>query len=391
MNIGFVSTWFERGAAYVTKSYIELLKKNHNVFVYARGGEAQGKGDPNWDFDFVTWGLKLRGSSINFNHFKKWIKNNKIDVIFFNEQKHMEIVYKVKEKFPNIKIGSYVDYYKENTIKEFNLFDFLICNTKRHYSVFNSHSQCFYVPWGVDTNVFKPQEKDSNLLTFFHSAGMSDRKGTSFVIDAFINGEIYKRAKLIIHTQKDFEKNFRYNVKELNNYNVQIIEKTVTAPGLYHLGDVYVYPTMLDGLGLTMYEALAAGLPVITTNHPPMSEVINNRVGYLVKVEYFRSRQDGYYWPLSIVKKDSLEEALRYFVNNEKILKDMKQEARTEAINKWNLKDREHEINEIFENSEVIVRSPSKIHLSQINKTEKIMRKIGSSYIYPAIKKIKEL
>ena len=35
MNIGFVSTWFERGAAYVTKAYIELLKDENNIYIYA--------------------------------------------------------------------------------------------------------------------------------------------------------------------------------------------------------------------------------------------------------------------------------------------------------------------------------------------------------------------
>lgn len=318
MNIGFVSTWFERGASYVTKSYIDLLKENHNVFVYARGGESYAKGDSKWDLPYVTWAPRLPGTSINFNHFKSWIKKNNIDVIFFNEQNKAEIVYKTKKKFPHIKLGAYIDYYKENTVKEFNLYDFLICNTKRHYSVFKNHPQCYYVPWGTDINLFKPKEHDKDILTFFHSAGMSNRKGTSFVIDAFIKGEIYKDARLIIHTQINFEKKFGYNVSELKKYNIEIIEKTVSAPGLYYLGDVYVYPTMLDGLGLTMYEALASGLPVITTNHPPMNEVINNNVGYLVDVEYFRCRSDGYYWPLSIVNIDSLISGMKYFITKDR-------------------------------------------------------------------------
>jgi len=31
MRIGFVSTWFERGAAYVTKSYIDTLKEKNEI------------------------------------------------------------------------------------------------------------------------------------------------------------------------------------------------------------------------------------------------------------------------------------------------------------------------------------------------------------------------
>lgn len=40
MNIGIVTTWFERGAAYVSRVYLEMLQKeDHNVFVFARGGK----------------------------------------------------------------------------------------------------------------------------------------------------------------------------------------------------------------------------------------------------------------------------------------------------------------------------------------------------------------
>jgi len=53
---------------------------------------------------------------------------------------------------------------------------------------------------------------------------------------------------------------------------------------LYYLGDVYVYPTTLDGLGLTVYEALASGLPVIATDVAPMNEIITEDNGKLVKV-----------------------------------------------------------------------------------------------------------
>src|SRR5690606_35957914 len=114
------------------KSYISLLEKENNVYVYARGGEQYGKGDPNWDLPYVTWGLNLRGDSINYRHFKKWIKKNNIEIIFFNEQKNVDVIHKLKKNLPHIKIGSYIDYYKETTVKEFFTYDFLICNTKRH-------------------------------------------------------------------------------------------------------------------------------------------------------------------------------------------------------------------------------------------------------------------
>ena len=389
MNIGFVSTWLERGATYVTKAYIDLLKENHNIFVYARGGEEFAKNDPKWNLPEVTWGLRLYGTSINFNHIKKWIKKNNIEIIFFNEQHEVEIVFKVKEHFPNIKIGSYIDYYKEDTVKEFLIYDFLICNTKRHYSVFRHHPQCYYVPWGTDTELFKPRNNKNKTITFFHSSGMSVRKGTKLLVDSFIDGKLYNDSKLIIHSQLDFNKTFGYNPKELKKYNIDIIEKTVTAPGIYYLGDVYVYPTYLDGLGLTIYEALSCGLPVITTNNAPMNEVINEKVGYLVDVSYYRARSDAYYWPLSICEKNSLIEGMLYFVKNKSSLDTFKKNARMAAVEKWNWTDRQRIINDIFVNTKILNQSIRYNNMTHLNVIERLTRKLGSSYVYHLVKSIR--
>lgn len=41
MNVGIVTTWFERGAAYVSRQYLEALRSdsNNSVYIYARGGD----------------------------------------------------------------------------------------------------------------------------------------------------------------------------------------------------------------------------------------------------------------------------------------------------------------------------------------------------------------
>lgn len=373
MNIGFVSTWFERGAAYVTKAYINAVNDKHNIFVYARGGESNAIGDPNWDLPYVTWGLNLRGTKINRRHFSNWVKQNNIDTLFFNEQRDYDILIFLKKNFPKIKLGAYIDYYKEDEIDKFELYDFLICNTKRHYSVFKDHPQCFYVPWGTDIDVFKPQNTEKNQVTFFHSVGMSLRKGTDVLLKTFIEKKLYKESKLIIHTQINLEKHFGYAKEELHKYNIEVIEKSVGAPGLYHLGDVYVYPTTLDGLGLTLYEALACGLPVITTNNPPMNEVVKKEVGYLVDIEKIYSRSDGYYWPLSICSGESLAAGMMYYVDRKGELEKLKNGARNYAIQNWNWSTRCDEVNEIFEKTKILNNSIDIDFYKKKNKKNKII------------------
>lgn len=350
MRIGFVTYWFERGAAYVTRQYMQLLEENNELYVYARGG-VYAKGNPIWDTDNVTWGIRQNGpSDIFWPDFDKWIKHNKLDVIFFNEQREMNVVVKLRKKYPQVKIGAYIDYYRADTVQDFGIYDFLICNTRRHYSVFSWHPYCYYVPWGTDIDLFKPKTSNKKLqmVTFFHSMGLSTRKGSDALLDVFLRTDLHEKSRLIIHTQEGNRPETSLSDEELLKNNVEIIEKTVTAPGLYHLGDVYVYPTILEGIGLTMYEALSCGLPLITTDEPPMNEVVVNGVGELVEVESYKSREDGYYWPLSYVNKKSLYDKMMIYANHPEKIADISQQARRVAVEKYNWTDRKNEIIDIF-------------------------------------------
>lgn len=352
MNIGFVSTWFERGAAYVTKAYIDaVVSKGNNAYVYARAGEMLAKKESEWNKDYVTYGLRLSGTRINKRHFYKWIKDNKLDIVFFNEQHEFDITAKLKKDFSSLKVGAYIDYYKEDTVDLFHIYDFIICNTKRHYSVFKNHDNSYYVPWGTDTALFKPRalDREHDKIVFFHSAGMSDRKGTDLLIQAFIKGVLYQKSKLIIHTQVDLKTLVGYSIEELENYNIEIIEKTVTAPGLYCMGDVYVYPTKLEGIGLSIFEAMASGLPVIVTDHPPMNEFINNDIGKLIKVNNLFCRSDAYYWPLAQCSINSLIEKMQYYIDNQQDLESFKKTAREYAIKHMDWKSQYDKLNNIFE------------------------------------------
>ena len=354
MNIGFVSTWFERGAAYVTKQYIELLKDKHEVFVYARGGLRIDQ--ENWSQDYVTWGKKSPETlRIIWKDFEKWLRNNEIEIVLFNEQQNMDILADVKIHMPGIKIGAYIDYYRRDTIEKHKIYDFLLCNTIRHYETFSWHPQCYFIPWGTDVDLFQyNQLRDSNdRVFFFHSMGRSDRKGTLALLETFLNTDLHEKSTLIIHTQYDYLRKHGYDYNQLQKKNVQIIEKTVTAPGLYYMGDVYVYPAELDGLGLTIYEALSSGMPVIGTDTPPINEPLNEFNGRTVKVSKVVAREDGYYWPLSIVDCDDLYKQMHYYIEHADELPELRHRIRKDAVERFNWKDRSQQLCNIFETVEL--------------------------------------
>ena len=354
MIIGIVTTWFERGAAYVSKTYKYMLEKEgHTVYIFARGGENhESMKSKEWNSEFVTRSTKFWDFTIERNKFFRWVKNKHIECLFFNEQKDFRVLVWMRKHFPDVKLGAYIDYYTETTLEYYNLYDFLICNTKRHMQAMKSHPQKYFIEWGTDVDIYKPIQRVKRELTFFHSVGMSKRKGTDILVDTFIKHEIYKKSKLIIHTQIPINTVCGYSMKELEEYGITVVEKTVSPPGLYHLGDVYVYPTKLDGLGLTMYEALACGLPLITTNFPPMNEVGNSEIVKHIDVADFYCRSDAYYYPMCLCDSNSLAKQMNWFIDNSKEINIISEKARQFAIEHYDINKKSKQVSDAFVYSE---------------------------------------
>ncbi len=56
---------------------------------------------------------------------------------------------------------------------------------------------------------------------------------------------------------------------------------TADKPGLYALAELFVYPSFYEGFGFPVLEALASGIPVITSNRSSLSEITQNKA-YLI-------------------------------------------------------------------------------------------------------------
>lgn len=337
ITIGIVTTWFHRGAAYVSRAYKEVLDKSHRVLIYARGGEEYGKGDPMWDSEGVTWAPRLGGRAkarssfveVSRTHFTNWLTSNNIDIVLFNEERDIRLVELVKQL--GRQTAAYVDYYTRESVHEFAIYDMLLCNTKRHYSVFDWHRNVLHIPWGCDTQIFLPgTQKNRREHTFFHNCGYAPhRKGTDLLLTAF--SRMKCKATLCIHTQTSLEQYLSKVPIECQS-RIDIREGSHPPPGLYMLGDVYVYPSRLEGIGLTVCEALSCGLPVIVTDEPPMNEFVKEALfGRLIPVAARNERGDGYYWPEVEADVDALTAILEEYARGDINIEEQQRLARLEA------------------------------------------------------------
>ena len=143
------------------------------------------------------------------------------------------------------------------------------------------------LPLGFDMNNikydFKLDDKISNRpLKLLYAGTVTQRKGISYLLAA---NEKFKKSDIELHIIGGIQGDGEEFKKHLNNV---FYHKPVSQQELFNLYceyDALVLPTIFDGFGLVILEALSAGLPVITTNHSFGSEIIiDNYNGYLVPI-----------------------------------------------------------------------------------------------------------
>jgi glycosyltransferase involved in cell wall biosynthesis len=143
------------------------------------------------------------------------------------------------------------------------------------------------IPNGIDTEKFYPSRKSSGQVTVLFSGNPSKRKGYQWL--APIADRLNKNIKILCATGNRNEScNIRTNLVDIGKVGY------AKMPELYRSADILLAPSVREGLSLAILEAMASGLPVVTTNTSSMPELIHeNKGGYLCgigDIEMFSDR-----------------------------------------------------------------------------------------------------
>ncbi len=153
------------------------------------------------------------------------------------------------------------------------------------------------IPNGIDISEFSPDKKawkkkfnknkgrkGSKSLKIITVARLIKRKGLNYLIEAMkclknIRGVEGIDARLIIigkGPEKDNLIQLAKKCKCLDKITFKGYVKHSELPKYYNEADVFVLPSLFEGMPNTILEAMACGLPIVTTNTGGSSELINN-------------------------------------------------------------------------------------------------------------------
>lgn len=143
-------------------------------------------------------------------------------------------------------------------------------------------------PWSRDFN----SDRDSETITLLFS-GFFFRKGGASVVDAFIKLQSSHpglQLRLCCDPDLDFEtpnQSLRneYLSKISNNSAITLgrVSRAEMLNNILPQSDIFVMPTYNEAFGFAILEAMAQGLPVVSTHHFAIPEMIeHNRSGFLI-------------------------------------------------------------------------------------------------------------
>jgi len=166
------------------------------------------------------------------------------------------------------------------------------------------------VPYGVDASLF-PQKKKYNSvngsLNILFVGQMIQRKGLYYLLEA-VKKLNSPNINLTIVGRGTIDQNLLNNYISASNINTKINLSHADLVNELHKNDVLVFPSLVEGFGQVILEAMSSGLPVICTP---------NTAGR----DLFLSGDEGIIIPIRSI--DALADKIEWCIQNKGKLSDM--------------------------------------------------------------------
>jgi 1,2-diacylglycerol 3-alpha-glucosyltransferase len=316
LRIGIVSKWIASGQAVVARHLRSALEElGHESFVLARPGSgprarkaaaaSAGEIDPVWDQPGIT---EASDHHVPLPEYEDWVRSNSIETILCDENYQFDEINHLREQGVRT-VGRFVwEYFGSEYVPAAKtafetVYSLTRCEQSR-YAGLGIESP--YVQWGIHPELLEwakggsPAGGDAlhpraqsggdapGAVSYYFPGGiLGRRKPTRKVIKAFrrASGD---HLRLVISAQVPRNDEFLAESAEADPRIELALEDEPEREHRTRFAscDVCLAPSRWEGLGLPLYEATAFGLPIITNDKPPMSEmVLDRRSGILVASE----------------------------------------------------------------------------------------------------------
>lgn len=199
-------------------------------------------------------------------------------------------------------------------LEEYELSDYIFVLSKYAFDSFVRHgvlkSKLRMVNPGVDLSRFYPgRDKGNGVFRVCFVGSLTLRKGFHYLLRALDELNIPDLELLIYGSSSDRVCN---KIVKYYKRRIKIEQRMGDSADGYRRSSVFLFPTLEDGWGLVVSEAMACGLPVVTTENCGAKDIIEEGV-------------NGFIMPAKSV--EAIKDKIMVLYNDRKLLYKMSEEA----------------------------------------------------------------
>lgn len=175
-----------------------------------------------------------------------------------------------------------------------------------------SSNKIIFSSRGVNINQFNPIKKNDNVFRLIYCGGLTIQKGVHYLLKSFYELKLSNSELWLIGSPSEEISSF---LKKYNSANILLKGKIIQSKlyEFYSQGSLFCLPSIQDGFGVVILQAMACGLPVICTTNTAGYDVVKDGI-------------DGFVIPIRDV--NALKEKIVFMYENQARCKEMGQLAR---------------------------------------------------------------
>jgi glycosyltransferase involved in cell wall biosynthesis len=150
------------------------------------------------------------------------------------------------------------------------------------------------IPYGSPIGYFQPQPKTDKLFRALFVGRVGPAKGIQYLLQAWQELQL-PDAELLLVGMNQFPENWLSRYSDIFRYVPSVPHASLNQ--YYNSANVLVFPSLLEGFGLVLLEAMACGIPVITTSNTAGSDIITDGIeGFIVPIRDVEALKEKLEW-----------------------------------------------------------------------------------------------
>ncbi|MBD2578180.1 glycosyltransferase family 4 protein [Oscillatoria sp. FACHB-1406] len=150
------------------------------------------------------------------------------------------------------------------------------------------------IPYGCPHDYFSPQPKPDSIFRALFVGRVGPRKGVHYLLQAWQKLN-FPASELLCVGLNEFPTQWWAQWQDWVQYVPSVPHASLNE--YYSRASVFVFPSLVEGLALVLLEAMACGIPIITTTHSGGADLIEDGVeGFIVPIRDVTALQEKLEW-----------------------------------------------------------------------------------------------